>query len=75
MIRTAQVSQCFISQVLDLSENWFTFVPEEIGLFPNLRALNLRNNKIRKLPESITKLTKLQQINLRHNKLKGKALL
>ncbi|XP_013415723.1 E3 ubiquitin-protein ligase LRSAM1-like [Lingula anatina] len=57
-------------RVLDLHDNEFSSLPEEIGELQNLQVLNLASNKLKELPSSIGKLKVLQTLNVRDNKLK-----
>ncbi|KAJ1529914.1 hypothetical protein ONE63_006643 [Megalurothrips usitatus] len=56
-------------RVLDFSDNHFTALPKDIGIFVHLKQLNLEKNKITSIPEEICKLVKLETLNLSSNKL------
>lgn len=56
-------------RTLDLSENRFVKLPEEIGKFSALKQLNLSSNRLMSLPESIGCLTKLEILNCSRNQL------
>ncbi|NER88741.1 MAG: leucine-rich repeat protein [Moorea sp. SIO3A2] len=56
-------------EVLNLSFNDLTTVPESIGNLTNLTQLNLTGNKLTTVPESIGNLTNLTQFNVTGNKL------
>ncbi|KAK1375804.1 putative inactive LRR receptor-like protein kinase [Heracleum sosnowskyi] len=64
-------------QVIDLSNNQFeggipSEIPEEIGLFTSLKALDLGGNAlVGKIPKSIINLTNLQYLTLASNELVG----
>lgn len=56
-------------RTLDLSDNKFVLLPNEISRFMQLRHLNLSKNKLVKLPDCIGALTKLETLNASHNNL------
>lgn len=56
-------------RTLDLSDNKFVIVPNEISRFMHLRHLNLNKNKISKLPDCVGALTKLETLNVSNNNL------
>ncbi|KAF5276105.1 hypothetical protein FQR65_LT16491 [Abscondita terminalis] len=56
-------------RTLDISDNKFITLPNEISRFINLKQLNLNKNKLTKLPDSIGALTKLELFNISHNNL------
>lgn len=56
-------------RTLDLSENKFFTLPEEISQFMQLKHLNLQKNKLTKLPDCIGALTKLETLNASQNNL------
>lgn len=56
-------------RTLDLSDNKFIQLPNEISRFIHLKHLNLNKNKITKLPDCIGALTKLETLNACHNNL------
>lgn len=56
-------------RTLDLSDNKFVTLPNEISRFIHLRHLNLYKNKLNKIPDCIGALTKLETLNLSHNNL------
>ena len=57
------------SDILDMSENSLTELPEAIGWLHKLKTLNLRFNRLTSLPESIGRLQQLQLLLLRDNQL------
>lgn len=54
---------------LDLSNNKFKTLPENIGCFPKLRLLNLANNDFEEFPTSICQLSLLEGLSLTANRL------
>ncbi|CAH0553658.1 unnamed protein product [Brassicogethes aeneus] len=56
-------------RTLDLSDNKFVILPNEISRFMQLKHLNLSKNKLAKLPDCIGALTKLESFNASHNNL------
>ncbi|KAL3278459.1 hypothetical protein HHI36_013780 [Cryptolaemus montrouzieri] len=56
-------------RTLDLSENKFLLLPEEISRFTQLKHLNLQKNKLAKIPDCIGALTKLETFNASQNNL------
>jgi len=56
--------------VLDIHNNCFEKIPEDIGSLRNLKALYLQNNKIKLLPSTIGNLKNLQTLNISGNNLK-----
>ena len=56
-------------QILIVSGNSLTSLPEEIGNLKHLRVLEAQANEIAALPESIGKLKKLETLNISSNKL------
>ncbi|XP_019562172.3 toll-like receptor 6 [Aedes albopictus] len=57
-------------QILDLSENMFTFIPPEVAQFSNLRYLDMSSNLISSLPPfSLEGLHSLKQLNLSKNNI------
>lgn len=56
-------------RVLDFSENHFSVLPKEIGIFVHLKQLNLEKNRLTEIPEDIGSLIKLETLNLNSNKL------
>ncbi|PSN45158.1 Leucine-rich repeat-containing protein 57 [Blattella germanica] len=56
-------------RTLDLSENRFTSLPNEIGSFKLLKHLNLNDNKLSSLPDSVGELNKLESLSLCTNRL------
>lgn len=56
-------------RTLDISDNKFSILPNEIAYFIHLKQLNLSKNKLTKLPDCIGALTKLETVNLSHNLL------
>ncbi|KAK4883635.1 hypothetical protein RN001_006954 [Aquatica leii] len=56
-------------RTLDISDNKFIALPNEISRFIHLKQLNLNKNKLTKLPDCIGALTKLELFNASHNNL------
>ncbi|KAJ8965462.1 hypothetical protein NQ314_004107 [Rhamnusium bicolor] len=56
-------------RTLDISDNKFVVLPNEISRFMQLRHLNLSKNKLAKIPDCIGALTKLEIFNASHNNL------
>ncbi|GLV43761.1 uncharacterized protein CBL_06915 [Carabus blaptoides fortunei] len=56
-------------RTLDISDNKFTALPNEISCFIHLKHLNLSKNKLTKLPDCIGALTRLESLNASHNHL------
>ncbi|KAJ8920424.1 hypothetical protein NQ315_005290 [Exocentrus adspersus] len=56
-------------RTLDISDNKFVILPNEISRFMQLRHLNLSKNKLAKIPDCIGALTKLETFNASHNNL------
>lgn len=56
-------------RVLDFSENHFTQLPKEIGVFIHLKQLNLESNRLICIPEDIGNLVKLEILNISNNQL------
>lgn len=54
---------------LDISDNKFVTLPNEISRFIHLKQLNLNKNKLVKIPDCIGALTKLELFNASHNNL------
>lgn len=55
--------------IIDLSNNQLTELPESIGSMVNLQVLGLKWNKLQALPSSIGKLTALKELNVSGNEL------
>ncbi|CAD6216360.1 GSCOCG00004513001-RA-CDS [Cotesia congregata] len=60
-----------ILRTLDLSQNSFKVLPDEIGIYSILKQLNLSHNKLQGLPETIGNLVKLEILNASFNQLKS----
>lgn len=56
-----------VLRTLDISENKFVKIPDEIGNFTLLKHLNLNSNKLEELPEAISKLVKLETLTAMNN--------
>ncbi|EDS45577.1 leucine-rich repeat-containing protein 15 [Culex quinquefasciatus] len=57
-------------QILDLSDNGFTYVPSQLAQFSNLRYLDMSSNLIASLPPgSFSGLGSLKQLNLAKNNI------
>ncbi|XP_056640216.1 leucine-rich repeat-containing protein 57 [Diorhabda carinulata] len=56
-------------RTLDISDNKFVILPNEISRFMQLRHLNLSKNRLAKIPDCIGALTKLEILNASHNNL------
>ncbi|KAK9950824.1 hypothetical protein M0R45_006291 [Rubus argutus] len=66
------ICRLFSLQILDLSENNYESIPNEIGLLSSLQRLYLSENNFVSLPESISQLSKLRELELlRCNKLQS----
>ncbi|XP_029033836.1 leucine-rich repeat-containing protein 57 [Osmia bicornis bicornis] len=58
-------------RTLDLSENKFTRIPDDIGNFTLLKQLNISHNKLIALPEALGALIKLEGLNASSNQIKS----
>ncbi|CAH0547478.1 unnamed protein product [Brassicogethes aeneus] len=58
-------------EILDISNNQFSTIPDEIYLLKNLQEFNISCNKVKKLPESICSLSNLKSLDLSGNNLKN----
>lgn len=58
-----------VLRTLDLSENRFIQLPEDIGRFTLLKHLNVSDNRLTELPAIIGQLIKLETINVMNNML------
>jgi len=58
-------------QVLDLSSNNFSTLPEEVSLFVSLQELDVSANMLSSLPLSLCRLTSLIKLNVSRNALVG----
>ncbi len=56
-------------QVLNVSHNKITSLPEEIGDLTSLNVLNVRHNYIPYFPDSLSKLTLLKALDVSYNML------
>uniref|UniRef100_U5EL17 Putative leucine-rich repeat lrr protein n=1 Tax=Corethrella appendiculata TaxID=1370023 RepID=U5EL17_9DIPT len=56
-----------VLRTLDLSENRFSIIPDDLVKFTLLKHLNLSGNRLIALPESIGKLIKLETLNAMNN--------
>src|SRR4029077_6105357 len=54
---------------LNLSENAFSELPEQVTLLANLLELRISDNQLTFLPDSIGRLERLRELHLRNNKL------
>ena len=54
---------------LDISFNYITVLPKEIGLLTNLRILLIGSNPISYLPEEIASLAKIEEMDIRNTKI------
>ncbi|XP_063983976.1 leucine-rich repeat-containing protein 57 [Diachasmimorpha longicaudata] len=52
-----------VLRTLDLSQNMFKVLPDEIGIYTLMKQLNLSHNKLRTMPEAIGTLVKLEILN------------
>lgn len=57
-------------KVLDLQNNMFSVIPEEIHFLKNLEELYLNNNQLKKLPQRLNTLEHLKILNLSNNYLR-----
>lgn len=58
-------------RTLDLSENKFTRIPDDIGNFTLLKQLNISHNKLITLPETLGALIKLESLNASSNQIRS----
>lgn len=58
-----------VLRTLDLSENRFVHLPEDIGRFDLLKHLNLSDNRLTELPIVIGNLVRLETLNVANNLL------
>lgn len=58
-----------VLRTLDLSENRFIQLPEDIGRFTLLKHLNLSDNRLTELPAVIGQMMKLETLNAMNNML------
>lgn len=56
-------------QVLNLSNNKISCIPDGVDFGANLVKLDLHCNEIKELPRSVTKLMKLEELYLQYNQL------
>lgn len=56
-----------VLRTLDLSENRFIHLPEEIGKFDLLKHLNISDNRLTELPKVLGNLVKLETLNAVNN--------
>ncbi|XP_034947949.1 leucine-rich repeat-containing protein 57 [Chelonus insularis] len=56
-------------RTLDLSQNLFKEIPDEIGIYVILKQLNLSHNKLSALPEAMGALVKLEILNASCNQI------
>lgn len=56
-------------RTLDLSDNKFTHLPLEIGLFALLKQLNVSGNRLVELPDALGELVKLEILNASVNQI------
>ena len=54
---------------IDLSQNAFTSIPEELALLKNLKQIRLQNCKLKTLPMSMLSLASLQSLDFNNNSL------
>ncbi|CAG9818371.1 unnamed protein product [Phaedon cochleariae] len=64
-----QLESCL--RTLDISDNKFVVLPNEISRFMQLKHLNISKNRLSKIPDCIGALTKLETFNASHNNLLG----
>lgn len=55
-----------VLKTLDLSENRFTELPDDIKKFTILKHLNVSGNRLMSLPEAFEIMTKLETLNARY---------
>lgn len=56
-----------VLRTLDLSENRFVTIPEQIGDFTLLKHLNFNDNRLVELPDALGRLIKLETLNAVNN--------
>lgn len=56
-------------EVLDLSNNQLSDLPEDLSRFSKLKILFLSNNRFRHIPESISHCKALSMLSFKHNRL------
>src|SRR5579872_359997 len=63
------IGHCYEVRTLNLSNNRFTKIPEELGLLSNLKELILEKNQISHIPPSICQCKHIILLNFNSNKL------
>ncbi|KAJ8967571.1 hypothetical protein NQ317_001783 [Molorchus minor] len=66
-----QLKDLQLLKILNISNNSFTSLPDDIFLLNNLRELYMHNNQIKKLPNAICKLVNLKILDVSNNVLKS----
>lgn len=56
-------------EILDLSNNQLSDLPDDLDKLPHLKVLFCANNQFRQLPECLSKCPKLDMIGFKHNQL------
>ena len=63
-----------VLEILDLSNNLISTLPESLLPLSKLKQLNLSKNSIRVLPESFIKSARVSNLDLSHNQVRSVAL-
>ena len=68
----------FFGEKHNISTKWIRgngskegIIPEEIGLFQNVKQIKAKNEYLKDLPDTLFSLSKLQDLDLSHNKLES----
>ncbi|KAJ8927930.1 hypothetical protein NQ314_019560, partial [Rhamnusium bicolor] len=65
-----QLKDLYLLKILNISNNSFHSLPDDIYLLKSLRECYINNNRIKKLPDNITKLINLKILDVSNNVLK-----
>lgn len=58
-------------QVIDLSQNKLSSIPDEMGFLSSLKHLNLRHNRLSSLPKTFSNLKSLENLNISENRFRA----